>query len=179
MKRVVRIERQGKVNDVSRRALATVPAAAEVESRVALIQSLIPLGLQAVADALEAEVVALAGERYRREGGQPGVVRWSREQGSIYLLDQKLLITYTRVRDLPRKQEVSLRTYTQLREPRAADAGLFRKGLRGLICRDYAACAEAVPEGIKIAPYSERFQPCQHERGGQWSSGQPSNVHTL
>ena len=159
MKTVVRIQREGKVKDVSRRALATVPAAAEVDSRVALIQALIPLGLQAVADALEAEVVALAGERSSREGGQPGVVRWSREQGSIYLLDQKLPITYTRARDLPRKQEVSLRTYTQLREPRAADAGLFRKVLRGLSCRDDEACAEAVPEafGLSSSSVSRRF----------------------
>ena len=34
MKTVVLIQQEGKVKDVSRRALATVPAAAEVESRV-------------------------------------------------------------------------------------------------------------------------------------------------
>lgn len=36
--------------------------------RVALIQALIPLGLKAVAEALEAEVTNLAGERYSRTG---------------------------------------------------------------------------------------------------------------
>jgi len=37
-------------------------------SRVALIQALIPLGLKVVAEALEAEVTDLAGERYSRTG---------------------------------------------------------------------------------------------------------------
>ena len=68
-----------------------------VDSTVALIL----LGLKAVAQALEAEVTALPGERYRRTGGQPGLVRWSQERGSVYLADQKLPITYRRLRDLP------------------------------------------------------------------------------
>ena len=159
MKRVVRIQRQGKVKDVGPVALATVPAAQDVDSTVALIQALIPLGLKAVGEALAAEVIALAGERYRRTGGQPGLVRWSRQQGSVYLADQKLPIRYTRVRDLARKQEIPLRTYERLRAPRAADAGLFGKVLRGLSCRDYAACAEAVPEafGLSASSVSRRF----------------------
>lgn len=159
MKSVMRIQRQGKVKDVNPEVLATMPDAREVDSTVALIQALIPLGLQAVGEALDAEVTALAGARYSRTGGQPGLVRWSRQQGSVYLADQKLPITYTRVRDLPRRQEVSLQTYERLRAPRAADAGLFGKVLRGLSCRDYAACAEAVPEafGLSASSVSRRF----------------------
>ena len=130
-----------------------------MDSTVALIQALIPLGLQTVAEALEAEVTALAGERYGRTGGQPGLVRWSRQQGSVYLADQKLPIRYTRVRDLPRRQEIPLQTYKRLRAPRAADAGLFGKVLRGLSCRNYAACAEAVSEafGLSASSVSRRF----------------------
>jgi len=159
MPSVMRIHRQGKVKDVNPEVLATMPDAREVDSTVALIQALIPLGLQAVGEALDAEVTALAGARYSRTGGQPGLVRWSRQQGSVYLADQKLPITYTRVRDLPRRQEVPLQTYERLRAPRAADAGLFGKVLRGLSCRDYAACAEAVPEafGLSASSVSRRF----------------------
>ena len=131
MKSVVRIQRQGKIKDERLAVLETLPGTRDVESTVALIQALIPLRLQAVAEELDAEVTALAGERYRRTGGQLGLVRWSRQQGSVYLADQKLPITYTRVRDLPRRQEVPLQTYERLRAPRAADAGLFRKVLRG------------------------------------------------
>jgi hypothetical protein len=50
-----------------------VSGAEHVDSTVALIQALIPLGLKAVAETLEAEAVALAGEWYRRTGGSKGI----------------------------------------------------------------------------------------------------------
>jgi transposase-like protein len=139
--------------------LATVPAAESVDAKVALIQALIPLGLEAVAEALEDELVALAGPRYSRTGGRPGVVRWGHQRGSVYLLDQKLPILYQRVRDRRQHTEIPLRTYQQLQQPRAADAGLFRKVLHGLSCHRYEACAEAVPAAFGLSPstVSRRF----------------------
>jgi transposase-like protein len=139
--------------------LVTVPAVESVDAKVALIQALIPLGLEAVAEALEDELVALAGPRYSRTGGRPGVVRWGHQAGSVYLLDQKLPITYQRVRDRRQNAEVPLRTYQQLQQPRAADAGLFRKVLHGLSCHRYEACAEAVPAAFGLSPstVSRRF----------------------
>lgn len=159
MKRVFRIQGEGKVKEVGLRGLATVPAAEDVDSTVALIQALIPVGLEAVAEVLEAEVTALAGEWYRRQGGRPGLVRWSRARGSVYLADQKLPITYTRVRDLPGKREVPLRTYQRLQAPRSADRGVLLRVLRGLSCRAYAECAEAVPAafGLSASTISRRF----------------------
>ncbi len=159
MKSVVRIQAQGKVKDVGLRGLSTVPAARSVDAKVALIQELIPLGLEAVAEALEAEVAALAGEWYRRSGGRPGAVRWCHQRGSVYLLDQKLPITYQRVRDRVQNTEIPLPTYQQLQRPRAADTGLFRKVLHGLSCRRYEACAEAVPAafGLSASTVSRRF----------------------
>ncbi len=154
MKRVFRINGKGKVKDVGLRGLADHPEMEGVNPTVAVIQALLPLGWDAARDAVAAEVIRLAGRRYRRTGGTPGYVRWSWEQGSIYLLDQKLPLPYQRVRDLPRNQEVPLPTYQQLQVPRAADAGLFRKILLGLSCRDYRACAEAVPEAFGLSPSS-------------------------
>ncbi|MGH7372287.1 MAG: IS256 family transposase, partial [Candidatus Methylomirabilales bacterium] len=68
-------------------------------------------------------------------------------------------LPYQRVRDLPRNQEVPLPAYQQLQVPRQADAGLFRKVLLGLSCRDYRACAEAVPAAFGLSPstVSRRF----------------------
>lgn len=159
MKRVCRIEAKGKVQGVGRRALREISGADELESKVAMIQALIPVGLQAVAEALDAEVIALAGARYCRAGGQPGLVRWGQQQSSVYLADQKVPVRYTRVRDLPRHTEVPLATLQRLQVPRAADAGLFRKILLGLSCRNYEACAEAVPEafGLSASTVSRRF----------------------
>jgi putative transposase len=95
----------------------TEQAMAEMDAKVAAIQALIPLGLAAVSDALEYEVKVLAGARYQRVGRQPGCVRWSQENGSVYLGDQKLPIRYTRVRDVRANCEVPLLTYGRLQEP--------------------------------------------------------------
>ena len=154
MKRVFRIQDKGKVKDIGLRGLADHPEVADVSTTVALIQALIPLGLRAAGEALVAEVTQLAGPKHRRTGGIPGYVRWCHQRGSIYLADQKLPITYQRVRDLPRNQEVPLATYQQLQTPRTADAGLFRRLLLGLSCRDYQACAEAVPDAFGLSPSS-------------------------
>ena len=66
------------------------PTAASVDDRsvaVSLIQALIPLGLRAVEDALQQEVVALAGARYAHADGHRGIARWGSQAGSIFLLD--------------------------------------------------------------------------------------------
>ena len=64
MKSVVQIQRQGKVKDVRASAAASGLLAEEIETKVALIQALIPLGLHAVGEALEAgDASAAAGVR--------------------------------------------------------------------------------------------------------------------
>jgi hypothetical protein len=67
---------------------------------LALIQALLPLGRQAVENALQQEVLALAGARYAHADGRPGIARWGRQRGSIDLADQKLPITVPRGRDV-------------------------------------------------------------------------------
>jgi len=124
-----------------------------------MIQALIPLGLRAVEEALQAEVAALAGARYAHNDGRPAVVRWGGQQGSVYLADQKLPITVPRVRDRAAGREIALTTYQQLQRPRAQDVGLFRRVLGGISCREYQAAAEAVPEafGLTKSSVSRRF----------------------
>jgi putative transposase len=126
---------------------------------LALIQALIPLGLQAVEDALQHEVLALAGARYAHADGHPGIARWGRQRGSIYLADQKLPIAVPRVRDVRTRTEVPLATYAQLQTPRAHDVGLFRRVLAGISTREYEAAAEAVPAafGLSKSSVSRRF----------------------
>ncbi len=140
MRNVVRITKERKIRPVRRRTLGAIPPVDDRVSLVTLIQAVIPLGLQAVGDLLNQEVTELAGERYSRTGGQPVLVRWGQQPGSVSLLDQKLPIVYPRVRELARNQEVPLATYELLKAPRAADVGLFRKVLHGLSCRRYEVC---------------------------------------
>ena len=157
MRTVQRIQKKGNATQLV--AVESDERMEAVRIRLAMIRALIPLGLEAVGEALQSEVEALAGVRYARTGGRPGVVRWGRQAGSVYLADQKVPVVVPRVRDRDRAVEVPLGTYQVLQTPRALDEGLFRRILGGLACREYAACAEAVPEafGLARSTVSRRF----------------------
>jgi transposase-like protein len=156
MKRVFRVSKKGKVKPID---LSTFSAPEDLDAKLALIQALIPLGLLAVADNLKQEVAALAGQRYSRTGGLPGVVRWSQQRGSVYLAEQKVAVLYRRLRDRIKNREIPLRTYQTLQQPQQADPALLRKILRGLSCRSYGECAQTIPAtfGLSSSSVSRRF----------------------
>lgn len=156
MRSVVRVGRKGKGGG----AEAAAVEAMGLDTRVGLIQALIPIGLEAVRDLLQQEVCQLAGARYSRTGGVPGYARWGRQRGSVWLTDQKVATEVPRVRDLRRGQEVPLSTYQALQDRRKADEAALRKILRGLSCRDYEPCVEAVAETFSLSPssLSRRFK---------------------
>lgn len=122
-----------------------------LDGKVALIQELIPLGLRHVQEVLEEEVRQLAGQRYARKAGREPV-RWGRQRGSVYLRDQKVPILVPRVRGRTGEVEVPLETYHRLQEPFREDEGVMRRILLGLSCRNYAGCAEAIPEAFGLSP---------------------------
>ena len=65
-------------------SLARIPEGVEeINTRVELIQMLIPLGLMHVNDLLQQEVETLAGKKYGRK--VDGQVRWGGQPGSVYL----------------------------------------------------------------------------------------------
>jgi putative transposase len=131
----------------------------DLETRLSVIQALIPLGLEAVADVLQQEVEQLAGVRYTHKGSEQSARRWGSQKGSVYLMDQKLPIDVPRVRDVEAGMEVPLAAYRALQKPRGMDERLFLKVLKGISCRNYRACAESVPEafGISASSVSRRF----------------------
>ena len=118
MKSVSRVSKKGKVKPI---VLSTLSPPEDLDAKLALIHALIPLGLLAVAEALKQEVLALAGERYSRSGGLPGIVRWSQQRGSVFLADQKVAVTYRRLRDRASNREIPLRTYQGLQQPQEAE----------------------------------------------------------
>ena len=163
---VVRIGRKGKgvesvaVGGPEGRVSGEGTKLLALDTRVELIQALIPIGLDAVNELLQQEVCRLAGERYSREGGLPGHARWGRQRGSVYLADQKVAIAVPRVRDTRRGQEVPLSAYQALQDPRRAEDASLRKVLKGLSCRDYEPCVDAVSEtfGLSSSSLSRRFK---------------------
>lgn len=128
-------------------------ASMALDTKVELIQALIPLGLMAVSETLEAEVTALAGERYRREGGQPGLARHGTNPSSIRLAGQRVPIRVPRVRNALEGTEVPLASLEAFRRsPGVVNETLLRRVLYGLSCRNYEAAAEAFPGAIGLSP---------------------------
>ena len=159
MKSIVRIAGRGKGRRTEESKAVESPVLEGLDSRVAMIQALIPVALERVNDLLQEELQALAGDRYARQGGVEGYVRWGQQAGSVYLADQKVPVRVPRVRDLRCEAEVPLASYQALRNPRRADEVALGRVLRGLSCRDYQACVQAVPEtfGLSGSSLSRRF----------------------
>ena len=82
MSSVIRIQAQGKVKAATHQDVTRHPELTDLDTMIPLIQALIPLGLQAFAEVMQAEVAQLAGPKYSRTGGQPNCVRWGRQPGS-------------------------------------------------------------------------------------------------
>ena len=102
-----------------------------LDGRIAAIQLLIPLGLQAITEELQQAVVDLAGERYQRKSSDQPLRRWGSQRGSVYLGDQKLPIDVPRVRNVDDDTEVALHAYQALQTPRKMDEGLLLRMLKG------------------------------------------------
>ncbi len=74
--------------------------AMDVDSRLELIRSLIPLGLMAVYEELDREVDALAGARHSRKDDGSRYYRHGANRGSVKLAGQRVPIKVARVRSL-------------------------------------------------------------------------------
>ncbi len=142
---------------IKKKHLSVVNEEYEKLSRVAMIQMLIPLGLEAVTELLQEEVAELAGTRYSR--GASDIKRWGYNPGSVYLGDQKVSTQVPRVRDVVKEEEVLLQNYQALQNPGIFNEKIFRSVINGLSNRKYEKVAEKVPEtfGIKKSSISKRF----------------------
>ena len=134
-----------------------------LDVKISVIQDLIPLGLKAVADELKAEVTRLAGEKHSRAGNN---ARWGRQNGSVYLQDQKLPVMVPRVRNVDFNTEVPLETYRRLQTPRNNDADVMRKLLHGLSTHKYHESSTLAAEvfGISASNLSKRFKRCSADK---------------
>jgi transposase-like protein len=130
----------------------------EFDVKMSVIQELIPLGLKAVAEELTNEVMRLAGEKHSRGGNN---ARWGRQNGSVYLRDQKFGIRVPRVRDVEANQEVPLEAYRRLQKP-FNDEESMRRLLHGLSTHKYQESSSLAAEafGISASNLSKKFKKC-------------------
>ena len=85
----------------------------EVDAKVELIRSLVPLGLMHVEEVLDEEVTALAGERYARKDASMGGRRHGSNPGTVGLAGQRVPIRVPRLRRVA-GSEIPLRSYAAL-----------------------------------------------------------------
>ena len=131
-----------------------------IDTRIALIQALIPIGLEYVNAMLQQEVEQLAGRRYsRNKDTEKEHYRWGRQGGSVYLGEQKVAVTVPRVRNRKTRKETRLKTYAKLQNPVEFDEKLLLKILYGLSCHKYEKVAQTIPESFGLSPstMSRRF----------------------
>ena len=106
----------------------------EVDAKVELIRSLIPLGLMHIEELLDEEVTALAGERYARKDPSVGGRRHGSNSGTVGLAGQRVPIRVPRIRHVT-EREIPLRSYEALHGDRAVNDLLLRRVLYGISCR--------------------------------------------
>jgi putative transposase len=121
----------------------------EVDTKVELIRSLIPIGLMHIYELLDAEVQTLAGDRYSRRQDEQKAYRHGTNPGSIRLAGQRVPVKVPRLRNSA--GEVSLSSYTALNNTGDVDERLLKQVLFGISCRNYEAAAEAIPGAIGLS----------------------------
>ena len=122
----------------------------ELDAKVELIRSLVPLGLMHVEEVLDAEVTALAGERYARKYASMGGRRHGSNLGTVGLAGQRVPIRVPRLRRVA-GSEIPLRSYAALYGEGAVNDLLLKRVLYGISCRNYEAAAEAIPGAIGLS----------------------------
>jgi transposase-like protein len=118
------------------------------EERMAMIQTLIPLGIRAAAEEMRKEADGLIGDLYAR-GKQLGP--WGANRGSICLGDQKVAVGVPRVRNRMTNEEVSLSSYTRLQKPGVLEQLALQRVINGVSMRKYEEAALSVPETFGIS----------------------------
>ena len=125
-------------------------AALEVDAKVELIRSLVPLGLMHIEELLDDEVTALAGARYARKDPSVGGRRHGSNPGTVGLAGPRVSIRVPRLRHVA-GSEIPLRSYEALHGERAVNDLLLKRVLYGISCRNYEAAAEAIPGAIGLS----------------------------
>lgn len=137
--------RLGKVEVVRREEYREL----ELDTKVEMIRTLVPLGLMHVQELLDDEVKALAGERYARKEMERGR-RHGSNPGTVALAGQRVPIRVPRVRSIE-GGEIPLRSYEALSHGGEMNDLLLRRVLYGISCRNYESAAEAIPGAIGLS----------------------------
>ena len=122
----------------------------ELDTKVELIRSLVPLGLLHVEELIDEEVTALAGERYARKTASVGGRRHDRNPGTVGLAGPRVPIRVPPMRSVA-GSEIPLRSDAALHGDGEVNDLLLKRVLSGISCRNYAAAAAVIPGAIGLS----------------------------
>lgn len=148
MKNIEKKERKSKALTRAESAMNLINGHYSFDSRMALIQQLIPIGLMAVEEALQEEVEALAGIRYSRDNNPNK--RWGVNCGSVCLGHQKHSLLVPRVRNEASRKEVPLKSYCALQSDRGIDNRTLAQVINGISDRKFERAAMQIPTAFGI-----------------------------
>ncbi|MGH2567128.1 MAG: IS256 family transposase, partial [Bacteroidota bacterium] len=117
-------------------------------AKIAMIQTLIPLGLGAVEEVLKEEVLALEGARYNRGSA---IGRHGTNPGSVYVYDQKVRTDVPRLRHKETREEIGLKTYAALQEPQTIDFLNLSRLVHGISSGNYQETVLKIPETLGLS----------------------------
>jgi putative transposase len=146
VKKRKKARRLGKVEMVRREEYGEL----ELDAKVEMIRSLVPLGLMHVQELLDEEVKALAGERYARKDDLERGRRHGSNPGTVAMAGQRVPIRVPRVRSVV-GGEIPLRSYESLSHGGEVNDLLLKRVLYGISCRNYELAAESVPGAIGLS----------------------------
>ena len=124
----------------------------DIDTKLEMIRALIPIGIMAIYEELDKEVVKLAGTRHSRKQGKERVYRHGTNPGTVQIGGQRIPLKVPRVRG--KEGEVRLSTYERLHLGCKIDETLFRRVLYGISCRNYEKAAMGIPGAIGVSPSS-------------------------
>lgn len=116
------------------------------------------VGLLLMGAAMESECKRIAGEKDSKNPRRQAYW-WGNEIGSVYYDKQKVLIERPRLRSVDGKEEIGLKTYKALRNPKSMKDSVTRNLVLGISSRNYEEAVESFTRGygIKKSSVSRHF----------------------
>ena len=124
----------------------------DIDTRLEMIRALIPIGMIAVYEELDREVVKMAGARHSRKSEGKKYYRHGTNPGTVKLAGQRVPVKVPRVRGS--EGEVKLTSYEKFHQGGPFDEALFRQVLYGISCRNYEQAAMGIPGAIGVSSSS-------------------------
>ncbi|MBN4053222.1 IS256 family transposase [bacterium AH-315-L15] len=157
MKNIEKKQRKSNAKSRAESAMNLINGDYGFDSRMALIQQLIPIGLMAVEEALQEEVLGLAGIRYRHDNNPNK--RWGVNDGSVYLGHQKHSLQIPRVRNEASRKEVPLTSYRAMQSDQGIDDQILAQVINGISARKFEKASTQIPSvfGIQKSSVSRKF----------------------